>query len=124
VSNLDQTLGQFTSESMLFNANLDSYSESIKKVEETLKKININIEFYFRFKDVNDRKRGLYWARYGLEKHFRLLHELIDSSNPPLPLIEQKLEVRIDMCAHLVDFVNAFKEYIKKIRTNLEASGI
>ena len=124
MSNLDQSISHLTTEAMIFGDKMDKCSESIKKVEESLKLLNINLPFYFSFTDSNDRKYGISWTQHGEKEEYRLCSERLDDIKARKPLIEQKLGLRLTVSTHLVDFVNAFKEHIKQIRINIEESGI
>jgi hypothetical protein len=118
VSKLNDSMSELRKEASIFTDSLDCCSETIKSVEKAIELMDINIPFEYKFK-VEDSDWALSWDR-DERANFRLLCKPTSFNSKLVPLIECKIDIRVKLSVHLVDFINAFKEDIKQMRIKLE----
>ena len=118
MSKLNDSMNELRQEAAIFTDSLDCCSETIKSVEKAIELMDINISFEYKF-IFEGIDWFLCWDK-DVHGNFRLCCSPANHALKLVPLIECKLDIRVKLSVHLVDFINAFKEDIKQKRIKLE----
>lgn len=100
------------------NAIIDSVSEEIRNIENKLRNLKLHLPFSYQFSE--SPQESLEWQVIGPDsRNYRLCYSKDGSIKP---LIEMPLGTRIAVRTKISTFLDAFTQYIKGIREDIERS--
>ena len=122
---IDNLLQEFHEEAKLFHAEMDKSAEQIKKVEYMFQQAKVNIPFLLMVENQNGLIYKLVWEKHDKDV-WRLCIEITQDNftHEKKPLIECKIQGRLEFIPHLPKFVKAFTEYIKTSREQITETNV
>ncbi len=109
----EDLLDELTIEAQYYTEMLNKVSQKIKKTEDALKELDVNIPFCV---EVKDGEFVIHWAKLDNNQNFRLFLTVNDtvSGSEVRPFSEHKKEIRMEASSYIEEFLRKFIENIRK----------